>query len=232
MPIDDFVGYSHIPEDVGPSDDDFDVDAWSESAQQAVGALDKATATIREHQAQQAEEAFKTIQALIRENAIDGGLPKETQERIAAAALALFNLARREPPRDRLDSPTTFADIVAEHVRARRMAAGWRQQDLAEHIEREGLAWRRVTVAELETRKRRVSWEELIVLAMVLKAPAIQFLTPPDGIDVTISTRHVVTRAQLLDLLLGSGGRMGRMNTDSITTAPGESVDHNTRNKR
>ena len=173
-------------------------------------------------------EAVNRLQSFIREHATPARMTNEGQEQVAAALNVLVDSALGGTVRHRLASPTTFGDVVAEYVRARRMAAGWRQQDLADHVEREGLGWRRITVAEVETRKRRISWEELAVLSIVFKTPVFQFLAPPTGVDVTISTLHTLTRPQLIELLLGPDGRLGRVGEDwepATTSSGGDMAD-------
>lgn len=58
-------------------------------------------------------------------------------------------------------------DAVGASIRARRVARGWTQDDLATTLRSRGLAWQRVTVAEAERGARMIHLDELVLLAEV-----------------------------------------------------------------
>jgi len=72
----------------------------------------------------------------------------------------------------------TVAETVAGNVRAFRQLRGIDQGTLAQHMESLGIAWRQVTVSEVERNQRSVTVAELLALAFVLETTIEQLLDP------------------------------------------------------
>jgi transcriptional regulator with XRE-family HTH domain len=93
------------------------------------------------------------------------------------------------------------AQLVGDQVKALREAAGRSQDELADAARRAGLDWTRAAVASLETRRRGLSAEELLLLPV-----ALSFLDGKDhtlrellegSLDVTLPTGQPVKTAAL-----------------------------------
>ena len=62
-----------------------------------------------------------------------------------------------------------LSQVIGEHIRTLREGSGRRQDDLALTArQRYGLPWTRATVAAIETGKRRLSIEEMVLLPMIM----------------------------------------------------------------
>jgi transcriptional regulator with XRE-family HTH domain len=76
----------------------------------------------------------------------------------------------------------TLRSALGANIRRLRAKRGWTQEALAEEMDRAGFDWSRVTVAQSENeigsaaRSRRVTIEELIGLAMVLRTTVLELL--------------------------------------------------------
>jgi transcriptional regulator with XRE-family HTH domain len=75
--------------------------------------------------------------------------------------------------------------LVGGHVRRLRTEQGLTQEDVAEGMVERGFGWTRVTVAEIEGGKRRITIDEWLGLALVFAVPAISLLIPEDRVRVT-----------------------------------------------
>jgi transcriptional regulator with XRE-family HTH domain len=107
----------------------------------------------------------------------------------------------------------TFGDIIGDNVKALRNEAGWSQAAVAEAMASLGFDWKRITMAQTEAAVRRVTFEELLGLAVLFAVPVVELLLPqqaPD--DQTVLEWHsgVLPPSVLLELLLGSSGALGR----------------------
>jgi transcriptional regulator with XRE-family HTH domain len=67
---------------------------------------------------------------------------------------------------------------IADNVRAFRQIRGIDQATVASHMESLGIAWRQVTVSEVERGERSVTVAELLALAFVLETTIEQLLDP------------------------------------------------------
>ncbi|HEY1971332.1 MAG TPA: helix-turn-helix transcriptional regulator [Pseudonocardia sp.] len=104
-----------------------------------------------------------------------------------------------EPQRRTTAEPITA--VVAARVRYLRESAGMSQEDLAQALNKVGVAWKRATVVNLETRapdsrgkgpgRDSVTLEELLGLALVLGVPPIGLLLDLRTSEPTPITNHV-----------------------------------------
>jgi hypothetical protein len=79
-------------------------------------------------------------------------------------------------------------DALAQHIREHRNDRLWRQEDLAMKMMLLGFPWNRMTVAEIETRRRRVSLEEWLALAVIFEVAAIELIQSADGKEIVLSS--------------------------------------------
>jgi transcriptional regulator with XRE-family HTH domain len=101
-----------------------------------------------------------------------------------------------------------FAGIIGHRLSETRNESGWSQTQLAEAMSRYVPSWTRSTVAEIETGRRNVSHEELVILAALFAEPVVRFMIPTD--DTPLHLDHAsVPPAALSELLLGKGGSVG-----------------------
>jgi transcriptional regulator with XRE-family HTH domain len=83
------------------------------------------------------------------------------------------------------DEPTA---AIARQVRQLRSARGWSGRQLAERMTDEGIAWDRSIVANLENgRRRTVSVDEWLALALVLDVAPLHLLVPVEGGDYAVT---------------------------------------------
>jgi hypothetical protein len=84
-----------------------------------------------------------------------------------------------------------FSIVIATKIRTLRLGKGLTQAQLAGEMQARGFDWKRITVAEIEAgadrelddaRKapRKVSLEELLVLAMYFEKPMVELLLPDE----------------------------------------------------
>ncbi len=95
------------------------------------------------------------------------------------------------------------------NIKALRNEAGWTQERLAGAMAAAGFSWKRITCAEVEVGSRRISLEELLGIAMLFSVPALELLIPDDSVALDMPMADV-KGPQVEELLLGSGGRLGR----------------------
>jgi transcriptional regulator with XRE-family HTH domain len=74
------------------------------------------------------------------------------------------------------EGPKTVADTVAGNVRVYRQLRGIDQSILALRMQSLGVAWRQVTVSEVERNQRNVTVSELVGLALALETTIEQLL--------------------------------------------------------
>ena len=105
----------------------------------------------------------------------------------------------------------SFNQIVGSRLAAVRNEAGWSQARLAESMEPYA-RWTRFTVAEIETGRRSVALEELVLIAALFAEPAVNFLFPDDDTELELDTTNVAAYV-LAELLIGKGGKIGNGGT-------------------
>lgn len=97
----------------------------------------------------------------------------------------------------------SLRSALGANIRRLRTERGWSQEALAEEMTRAGFDWSRVTVAQSENeagRSRRVTVEELIGLALVLRRSVLSLLGPgPIAVGDTWQSRD-----DLIALLVGN----------------------------
>jgi len=106
----------------------------------------------------------------------------------------------------------SFGVIIGDNVKALRDEAGWTQAEVAEAMASLGFDWKRITMAQTESAVRRVTFEELLGLAVLFAVPVVQLLLPPDEPNNTLVLEWHVggTNASMVqELLVGHGGRLG-----------------------
>jgi transcriptional regulator with XRE-family HTH domain len=121
----------------------------------------------------------------------------------SAAAQAL------DTPYDPYTPATDFGLVVADNLSSLRNESGWTQAQLAEAMTSRGFDWKRVTVAEVEGEARRVSVEELVVLASLYAVPVVSLLLPVGEATVDITDTFFVHSDELWELMLGRDGKLG-----------------------
>lgn len=100
-----------------------------------------------------------------------------------------------------------LVEVLADRVRYFRDIRGWTQDQLAEQVSRLGFNWTRVTVAEVEGkgRKRRVTIEELVALAMTF-GTGVTHLLAPDAGETQIADNLSLSPAEMRAVMfLGRG---------------------------
>lgn len=87
----------------------------------------------------------------------------------------------------------SFAEVLARNVAARRTAhidpytgKPFSQARLAREVQEAGLDWTQATVAGVETARRAVTAQELLVLSRVLRTPIPGLLEPGDAVVVVV----------------------------------------------
>jgi transcriptional regulator with XRE-family HTH domain len=141
--------------------------------------------------------------------------PPTTRKRLpqqVTAVRAAWAHAEANEPRSRglanMTTNDTFDGIIADRLKATRIEAGWTQVRLAEAMAPYS-TWTRFTVAEIETGRRTVSLEELVVLASLFAEPVVRFLIPKDRVYLDLPTTDVAA-GHLAELLVGRGGTIGK----------------------
>ena len=69
--------------------------------------------------------------------------------------------------------------LVAENLRAARVARGWSQARLAEEMSRAGADWTRGVCAYAESGRRNITVDDLLALAIVFSTTPAYWLIPP-----------------------------------------------------
>jgi transcriptional regulator with XRE-family HTH domain len=129
----------------------------------------------------------------------------------AAMRAAWAHAEANEPPKRGLanvECTTSFESIIADRLKETRIEAGWTQVRLAEAMAPYS-TWTRFTVAEIETGRRSVSLEELVVLASLFAEPVVRFLVPKDRRTYLDLPTTDVAPSVLVELLIGQGGVIG-----------------------
>jgi DNA-binding XRE family transcriptional regulator len=113
-----------------------------------------------------------------------------------------------EPEQSEWSVAYSFAQLIARNVAKLRREAGWTQEQLASAMSRLDFSWQRVTVAEIETRDRRMTLEEVVGLSVLFALPVIQLLQPDETSVIDWPTGALTAHA-VMQLFVGSGGVMG-----------------------
>jgi transcriptional regulator with XRE-family HTH domain len=95
---------------------------------------------------------------------------------------------------ERHELAPTVQQIVGRNLKRLRIEADLRQEDLAELARRFGLTWTAATVAAIETDRRAVSVEELLVLPLALRCALSEFLDT-DSRSLSIGSTSVMHSA-------------------------------------
>lgn len=73
-----------------------------------------------------------------------------------------------------------------QEIRHRREARGWSQQDLVDAMNELGVRWYQTTVGRIETGGRNVTWDEAVVVAVVLDLD-LNGLAAQDDTDIALA---------------------------------------------
>lgn len=104
-----------------------------------------------------------------------------------------------------------MSDYLREEVKGHRERLGLRQEDLARRMREAGCLWQRVTVAEVERGSRRVSLDELVILAAIFSVPVVDLLVPPTARNVLLETsdgEHTTVPATDVREMFGGGSHV------------------------
>jgi transcriptional regulator with XRE-family HTH domain len=105
------------------------------------------------------------------------------------------------------DRPPTVAEVLARKVRHYRETQGLRQEDLAERCTELGWPMNRVTIAKIETGKKRAAnapLSEVLVLAAALDVPPPLLFLPLGDVELmAITPTETVHPHLVLDWLTG-----------------------------
>lgn len=100
--------------------------------------------------------------------------------------------------------PVRLAEVVSRSLRRLRVAAELTQEQVAAYMRRLGFGWERITVAEAESARRRLSLEEMLACGILFGQPVVRLLSAIDpGEAVVLNERDVLTPAKLLELVYG-----------------------------
>jgi transcriptional regulator with XRE-family HTH domain len=143
----------------------------------------------------------------------DEPLSRDTREEIEEIVSDLLRAAIAERTRRMSEAmiedgtlrPVTFGEVVARSVKLLRERATITQQQLAVYMERLGfVSWKRITVAEVESGKRKLSIEEMVGLAALFDAPVASVLCAFESREaLALNERWVVTSGQAQELVTG-----------------------------
>lgn len=98
-------------------------------------------------------------------------------------------------------------DVARRAIRAHRIEEGWTQKELAEHMRRNGFTnWQRITVAESESGRRRLTFEELLTLADTFGSSVAGLLGAFEGGEVCRLNDSTVIDVESARRLLGGPG--------------------------
>jgi transcriptional regulator with XRE-family HTH domain len=103
------------------------------------------------------------------------------------------------------DQLIEIGEVVARSVKWVRESARITQQQLADDMGRLGFVnWKRITVAEVESGKRRLSVEEMIGIAVLFDVPVAYLMAGFRGDEVVaLNERLLLTPSQAQELITG-----------------------------
>jgi transcriptional regulator with XRE-family HTH domain len=135
---------------------------------------------------------------------------EDAHDAVAAAVDgAVRSATPRSPSYDPFQTVTDLSTVVADNLRELREVAEWTQAELAEAMARAGFDWKRITVTEIEGAARKVSFEELLVLAALYAVPMLWFLVPRTNHPIEINDVLGDANADVVrELMLGRGGHL------------------------
>ena len=110
-----------------------------------------------------------------------------------------------------------FGAVIARRIKEIRDESGWSQTELAA-VMAKYFKWTRITVAEVELRKRRVTLEELAVLAGLFAVPIAEFMVPVQPVRLRLGA-IALSSAQVSELLVGPGTSVGTGGLSWTTSA-------------
>lgn len=107
----------------------------------------------------------------------------------------------------------SFSEVIGENLKAIREESGWTQAGVAEVMVSLGFDWKRITYAEVEACTRRVTFEELLGLAVLFAVPVLELLIPteaPDNTTVLAWETGDLSASMVKELFIGHGGVLGQ----------------------
>jgi transcriptional regulator with XRE-family HTH domain len=128
----------------------------------------------------QVRDALVPLESLLAQYAEDGDRPatEDLVDALQGAIAAAAVLGQPTPERVDFDD---YGQLVARRIKRGREAKKLTQAEVAERMTLAGFDWKRITVAEVEAATRRVSLDELLVLASdVLEVPMVNLMLAAD----------------------------------------------------
>jgi transcriptional regulator with XRE-family HTH domain len=178
--------------------------------------------------AEEAEQALRSKRALLeaREQALaDAAAERAHRQRLLDHAQRMVETEQQKIAGLRAEiemleagdvsaTQPTMREATRSSLRLARVRLGVRQEDVAEAMNALGFPWRRLTVTEVESGKRHVSLDELMMLALIFDRPAISFLMPESASRIVLERAngepcHTMNRRVALTLLAGDGDASG-----------------------
>ena len=101
----------------------------------------------------------------------------------------------------------SFDKIISTRLKETRAESGWTQAQLADAMSPYA-SWGRFTIAEIESGRRSVSLEELVLLASLYGEPVLSFMIPTDRTRLELEHTNVAPGV-LAELFVGRGGAIG-----------------------
>ena len=143
-----------------------------------------------ERQLQEANERLRFYLAEVSEGAVETEVTTSL-EGVLNGPLYAARAAGADKRRVFANRDVDFSIVIATNLRTLRLEKGLTQAQLAEEMQARGFDWKRITVAEIEAgadrdpdeeRKaaRKVSLEELLVLAVYFGKPMVELLLPSE----------------------------------------------------
>lgn len=89
--------------------------------------------------------------------------------------------------------------VVALNLWNERRARGWNQEEVSSRLAEHGVTWEKATYYAAEASRsekpaRRFSADELLAFAMTFRRPVTWFLTPPEGVTMTLNEEPLYLR--------------------------------------
>ena len=116
-------------------------------------------------------------------------------------------LGPAKPEREKVLSHFLIPRGQGQRIKELRAEAGWTQASLADAM-KPYFKWTRITVAEIETETRRLTLEELLLLAALFGEPMVSFLIPTDNTWLEPPSRDIYPD-HLREMVLGAAGSVG-----------------------
>jgi transcriptional regulator with XRE-family HTH domain len=153
------------------------------------------------------DDAGSEVVAAIREGEEDADWEASARDSFEQA-IAVAKTARAEWQRQATAEGSTIVrlhEVAALSMKTLRTASELTQQQLADEMAALGfVGWKRITVAETESFKRRLSLEELLGVAIIFGTDVASLLAAYKGYEtVTLNEQRVLTTAQARELVTG-----------------------------